>query len=39
MGYFLMVARGAFSWTLKAQRTVALSSIKAKYIALSICSY
>jgi len=37
-GYFLMIAGGAFSWILRAQKTVALSSTEAEYMALSDCS-
>jgi len=37
-GYFITVAGGAFSWVSKAQRTVALSSTEAKYMALSDCA-
>ena len=35
MGYFLIVTGDTFSWTLKAQRTVALSSMEAEYMVLS----
>jgi len=38
-GYFLMIADGAFSWTSRTQRTVALSSTEAEYMALSDCSW
>ena len=37
-GYFLTITGDTFSWISKAQRTIALSSTKAKYIALSDCS-
>jgi hypothetical protein len=37
-GYFLKLAGGAISWTSRAQRTVALSSTEAEYMALSDCS-
>jgi len=36
--YFLTIADGAFSWISRAQRTIALSSTEAEYIALSDCS-
>ena len=37
-GYFLKLAGGAISWTSRAQKTVALSSTEAEYMALSDCS-
>ena len=37
-GYFLKLAGGAISWTSCAQKTVALSSTEAEYMALSDCS-
>jgi len=37
-GYFLKLAGGAISWTLRAQKTIALSSTEAEYMALSDCS-
>jgi len=37
-GYFIKLAGGLISWTTKAQKTVALSSTKAEYMALSDCS-
>ena len=37
-GYFLKLAGGAISWTLRAQRTIMLSSTEAEYMALSDCS-
>ena len=37
-GYFLKLAGGAISWTSRAQRTIALSSTEAEYMALSDCS-
>src|SRR6202000_630673 len=37
-GYFLKMAGGAISWTSRAQRTIALSSTEAEYMALSDCS-
>ena len=36
-GYYLMIAGGIFSWATRAQRTVALSSTEAEYMALSDC--
>jgi len=33
-----MIAGGAFSWTLRAQKTVALSLTEVEYMALSDCS-
>ena len=38
-GYFLKLADGIFSWTLHTQKTVALSSTEAEYMALSDCSH
>ena len=37
-GYFLKLAGGAISWTLRAQKTVALPSTEAEYMMLSDCS-
>ena len=37
--YYVMIARGIFSWVSKTQRTVALSSTEAEYMALLDCSY
>jgi hypothetical protein len=37
-GYFLKLAGGAISWTSRAQKTIALSSTEAEYMALSDCS-
>jgi hypothetical protein len=37
-GFFLKLAGGLISWTSKAQKTVALSSTEAEYMALSDCS-
>ena len=37
-GYFFKLASGIFSWQSWAQKTVALSSIEAEYMALSDCS-
>ena len=37
-GYFLKLANGIFSWTSRAQKTIAHSSTEAEYIALSDCS-
>jgi len=37
-GYFLKMAGGAISWTSRAQKTIALSSTEAEYMALSDCS-
>ena len=37
-GYFLKLAGGIFSWYSHAQKTVALSSTEAEYMALSDCS-
>ena len=38
-GYFIKLAGGLISWTTKAQKTVALSSTEAEYMALSDCSH
>jgi len=37
-GYFVKMAKGLISWTSRAQKTVALSSTEAEYMALSDCS-
>ena len=37
-GYFFRLATGIFSWQSRAQKTVALSSTEAEYMALSDCS-
>ena len=37
-GFFIKLAGGLISWTTKAQKTVALPSTKAEYMALSDCS-
>jgi hypothetical protein len=37
-GYFVKLAGGLISWTSRAQKTVALSSTEAEYMALSDCS-
>jgi hypothetical protein len=37
-GFFVKLANGLISWTLHAQKTVALSSTEAEYMALSDCS-
>jgi len=37
-GFFIKLAGGLISWTTKAQKTVALSSTEAEYMALSDCS-
>jgi hypothetical protein len=37
-GYFFKLANGIFSWQSRAQKTIALSSTKAEYMALSDCS-
>ena len=37
-GFFFMIAGAAFAWQSRAQKTVALSSTEAKYMALSDCS-
>jgi len=34
-----MITGGTFSWTLRAQKTMAMSSTEAKYMALSNCSW
>ena len=36
--YFIKMAKGLISWTSRAQKTVALSSTEAEYMALSDCS-
>src|SRR5258708_27128027 len=38
-GYFIWLAGGAISWTSRAQKTIALSSTEAEYMALSDCSH
>ena len=38
-GYFLKLANEIFSWTSHTQKTVALSSTEAEYMALSDCSH
>jgi len=38
IGYYVMITRGVFSWVSKTQRTIALSSTEAEYIALLDCS-
>ena len=38
-GYFLKLAGGAILWTSRAQKTIALSSTEAEYMALSDCSH
>jgi len=38
-GYFFRLANGIISWQLRSQKTVALSSTEAKYMALSDCSH
>ena len=38
-GYFVKMAKGLISWTSRAQKTVALSSTEAEYMALSNCSH
>jgi hypothetical protein len=37
-GFFVKMAKGLISWTSKAQKTIALSSTEAEYMALSDCS-
>ena len=37
-GYFVKMAKGLISWTSRVQKTVALSSTEAEYMALSNCS-
>jgi hypothetical protein len=37
-GFFLRLAGGPISWTSRAQKTIALSSTEAEYMALSDCS-
>ena len=37
-GYFLKLANGIISWRSHAQKTVALSSMEAEYMAISDCS-
>jgi hypothetical protein len=37
-GYFLRLANAAITWTSRAQKTIALSSTEAEYMALSDCS-
>jgi hypothetical protein len=37
-GYFVKLAGGLISWTSRAQKTIALSSTEAEYMALSDCS-
>ena len=37
-GYFFQLAGASFAWQSRAQKTVALSSTEAKYMALSNCS-
>ena len=37
-GFFLQMAKGIFTWTSHAQKTIALSSTEAEYMALSDCS-
>ena len=37
-GYFVKLAKGLISWTSRAQKTIALSSTEAEYMALSDCS-
>ena len=37
--YFINLAKGLISWTSRAQKTIALSSTEAEYMALSDCSH
>ena len=37
-GYYLTLANGIFSWVSRTQKTIALSSTEAEYMALSDCS-
>ena len=37
-GYFFKLANGIISWRSHAQKTIALSSMEAKYMAISDCS-
>jgi hypothetical protein len=37
-GFFIVLADGAITWTSRAQKTIALSSTEAEYMALSDCS-
>ena len=37
-GFFFMIAGAIFSWQSQAQKTIALSSTEAEYMALSDCS-
>ena len=37
-GYFIKLAKGLISWTSRAQKTIALLSTEAEYMALSDCS-
>ena len=37
-GFFLKLANGIFSWQSRAQKTIALSSTEAEYMAMSDCS-
>jgi hypothetical protein len=37
-GYFVKMAKGLISWTSRAQKTIAMSSTEAEYMALSDCS-
>ena len=37
--YFIKLAKGLISWTSRAQKTIALSSTEAEYMALSDCSH
>jgi len=36
--YYLMIAEGVFSWTLRTQRIFTMSFTEAKYMVLSDCS-